>query len=164
MESQQNTHPLRRLFPCSSGTGCASLRLVIMAVSALFFLSVFNVCAAVRDTADSIYRGGPILTISDAMPRAEAVAVKDGRVLAVGTLSDVMSHRGEKTELFRPCLPGGWLVCGQCEATGARAGSWSSTDGSAGGADPASDLRPGTRPAQVRTRAAEAAAGFAAAA
>ncbi|MEC8196242.1 MAG: amidohydrolase, partial [Pseudomonadota bacterium] len=38
-----------------------------------------------QEIADTIYSGGPILTINDAAPRAEAVAVKDGRILAVGT-------------------------------------------------------------------------------
>jgi len=37
------------------------------------------------DTADTIYHNGTILTINDAQPTAEAVAVKDGRIIAVGT-------------------------------------------------------------------------------
>ena len=36
-----------------------------------------------QEIADTIYTGGPILTIDDARPVAEAVAVKDGRILAV---------------------------------------------------------------------------------
>lgn len=36
------------------------------------------------ETADTIYHGGSILTIDDANPRAEAVAVKDGKIIAVG--------------------------------------------------------------------------------
>ena len=35
--------------------------------------------------ADKIYSGGPILTMDDANPRAEAVAVKAGRIVAVGS-------------------------------------------------------------------------------
>lgn len=63
-----------------------------------------------QEIADTIYTGGPILTIDDDAPRAEAVAVKDGRILAVGIRADVMPHRGEQTELFelggRAMLPG----------------------------------------------------------
>jgi len=47
--------------------------------------------------ADAIYAGGPILTMSDAQPRAEAVAVKDGRILAVGTRAEVDRFAGPAT-------------------------------------------------------------------
>ena len=36
-------------------------------------------------TADTIYTGGDIITVNDAQPTAEAFAVKDGKILAVGT-------------------------------------------------------------------------------
>ena len=41
-------------------------------------------CALAAEVADTIYTGGTILTMNDASPRAEAVAVKDGRIIAVG--------------------------------------------------------------------------------
>ena len=47
--------------------------------------AIFTSSAQAAETADIIYSGGPILTMDDANPRAEAVAVKDGRILAVGT-------------------------------------------------------------------------------
>ncbi len=37
-----------------------------------------------EDAADTIDYGGDIVTINDAQPTAEALAVKDGRILAVG--------------------------------------------------------------------------------
>ena len=40
-----------------------------------------------QEIADTIYMGGPILTIDDARGTAEAVAVRDGRILAVGELA-----------------------------------------------------------------------------
>jgi hypothetical protein len=39
--------------------------------------------------ADTIYTGGTILTVDDARPSAEALAVADGRILAVGTRSEI---------------------------------------------------------------------------
>jgi predicted amidohydrolase YtcJ len=51
------------------------------------------------ETADTIYSGGPILTMTDAAPRADAVAVKDGRILAVGPLADVMKLKTDKTRM-----------------------------------------------------------------
>lgn len=81
-----------------------------------------------QEIADTIYAGGPILTINDAQPTAEAVAVKDGRILAVGTLTDVTSHQGDATQLFdldgRAMLPGfvdshGHVVFGGLQALSA---------------------------------------------
>ncbi|MCL7983479.1 MAG: amidohydrolase, partial [marine benthic group bacterium] len=45
------------------------------------------------DGAETIYVGD-IVTVNDAQPAAEAVAVKDGRILAVGSADEVMAHRG----------------------------------------------------------------------
>jgi len=50
--------------------------------------------------ADTIYLGGPILTIDDRMPRAEAVAVDDGLIVAVGDRDSVMAWRGGDTEVI----------------------------------------------------------------
>lgn len=44
---------------------------------------------ALAANADAIFFGGPILTMNDAAPDAEAVAVKDGRIVAVGSLAEV---------------------------------------------------------------------------
>ncbi len=55
--------------------------------------------AACADTADIIYHGGPILTMNDAAPRAEAVAVKSGKILAVGALDAVMKTRETTTKV-----------------------------------------------------------------
>ena len=54
-------------------------------------LTLTNGCKSGPDaasTADTIYFGGPIVTVNDAQPNAEAVAVKDGKILVVGTRSD----------------------------------------------------------------------------
>lgn len=73
-----------------------------------FALTLTFVWAA--DTADTIYHNGPILTIDDANPRAEAVAVKDGKILAVGKKDDVLKTKGDTTKLVdlsgRTMLPG----------------------------------------------------------
>ncbi len=66
--------------------------------------------------ADIIYTGGPVLTMSDAAPRAEAVAVSDGRVLAVGAQADVMRHQGKSTDMVD--LAGRTLIPGFVDAHG----------------------------------------------
>ena len=62
------------------------------------------------EIADTIYLGGPIITINDKAPRAEAVAVADGVILAVGGRDSIMAYMGEGTEVYdlqgRAMLPG----------------------------------------------------------
>jgi predicted amidohydrolase YtcJ len=54
--------------------------------------------ADASQTADVIYAGGDIVTVNDAQPVAEAVAVKDGRILAVGQRADIeKAHKGPAT-------------------------------------------------------------------
>jgi len=50
-------------------------------------------------TADTIYHGGDIVTVDDRNPTAEALAVKDGRIIAVGKQGDVLKLRGESTQV-----------------------------------------------------------------
>jgi len=65
--------------------------------------------------ADAIYTGGDIVTVNDAQPTAEAVAVQDGRIVAVGDRADVEgSHRGTATRIVD--LAGHTLVPGFFDA------------------------------------------------
>jgi len=50
------------------------------------------------DIADTIYTGGSIITVNDAQPSAEAVAVKDGKIIAVGDQAVVMKTAGKNTD------------------------------------------------------------------
>lgn len=55
---------------------------------------------AIAKDADSIWFGGPIVTVNDKAPSAEAVAVKDGKIVAVGKKTAVMAaERGTSTVL-----------------------------------------------------------------
>jgi predicted amidohydrolase YtcJ len=81
-----------------------------------------------QEIADTLYTGGPILTINDAQPTAEAVAVKDGKILAVGPLAEMLRHQDDSTDVFdlagRTMLPGfvdshGHVVMGGLQALSA---------------------------------------------
>lgn len=62
-------------------------------------------------TADSIYLGGTIITINDAQPSVEAIAVKDGKIVAVGTRAEVGdTYKGATTQVID--LAGKTLVPG----------------------------------------------------
>jgi predicted amidohydrolase YtcJ len=61
--------------------------------------------------ADTIYVAGDIVTLNDAQPVAEALAVKDGRILAVGARTEIESaHKGTTTRVVdlagKALLPG----------------------------------------------------------
>lgn len=91
-------------------------------------LAMTSLCASARELADRVYVGGVILTMEDAQPRAEALAIRNGRILAVGPRADVMRHAGDRTEVVdlagRALLPGfvdshGHVVGGGLQASSA---------------------------------------------
>jgi hypothetical protein len=75
-----------------------------------------QIAGAAAQTADTVYVGGPILTMDDARPRADAVAVKDGRILAVGTAAEVKALAGPATKSVD--LAGRTLIPGFVDAHG----------------------------------------------
>jgi predicted amidohydrolase YtcJ len=60
--------------------------------------------------ADTIYFGGDILTMSDARPSADAIAVKDGKIIFVGGEAEANRFKNAQTEVVdlggRVLLPG----------------------------------------------------------
>ncbi len=67
--------------------------------------------AALAANADSIWFGGPIITVNDKAPSAEAVAVKAGKIVAVGSKAAVLkAEKGAATQLIdlqgRTMIPG----------------------------------------------------------
>jgi predicted amidohydrolase YtcJ len=63
------------------------------------------------DAAETIYTGGEIVTIDDKQPSVEALAVKAGKIVALGTRADVeKAHKGTTTRVVdlggKAMLPG----------------------------------------------------------
>jgi hypothetical protein len=79
------------------------------AVAAAVLAAFATGAAGAARPADRIWTG-TILTMDDAAPRAEAVAVRGGKIVAVGTRDSVLRLRGRKTEVIdlggRTLLPG----------------------------------------------------------
>jgi predicted amidohydrolase YtcJ len=50
-------------------------------------------------SAEWILSGGAVLTMDPRRPAAEAVAVRDGMIVAVGTMDEVRSHQGARTQV-----------------------------------------------------------------
>jgi predicted amidohydrolase YtcJ len=78
----------------------ASVRLPIVPALAGAML-LMPACATQAQVADAIYTGGDIVTVNDKQPIAEAVAVKDGRILAVGARATIeLAHKRATTQVI----------------------------------------------------------------
>jgi predicted amidohydrolase YtcJ len=77
-----------------------------------FALAIFSagLPALSQEVADRVFIGGSILTMDDQDLTAEALAIKDGRILAVGDLEVVLAHKGDGTAVTnlegKALLPG----------------------------------------------------------
>ncbi|MFN7119693.1 MAG: amidohydrolase, partial [Saprospiraceae bacterium] len=69
-----------------------------------------------QETADTIFMNGNIYTVNEKQPRAEAIAVKDGRILAVGSNADIEKLKGDNTEVID--LEGNFAMPGFIEGHG----------------------------------------------
>lgn len=65
----------------------------------------------------TVYFNGDIVTVDEAQPSAEALAVRDGRILAVGSRTDVDKAVGEGSVVLRD-LQGGTMLPGLIDAHG----------------------------------------------
>ncbi len=91
------------------------MRLPLFAAALSLCLSA-AVPALAQPVADSIWSGGPILTMNDKAMRAQAVAVAGGKIVAVGRRADVMKLKGPATQMVD--LGGRTLVPGFVDAHG----------------------------------------------
>lgn len=79
-----------------------------------FLLPVLFACSPSANSpetvADLILTHGNIYTVNPAQPKAEAVAVKDGKILAVGSEAEIQAYAGDGTEVLdmagKTVLPG----------------------------------------------------------
>ncbi len=87
------------------------MKLTVFLYSALIIALTFSSQNSLADeVADVIYHGGVVLTIDDKNPTAEAVAVMDGKIVAVGKRDEVLKFKGDTTTMIdlkgKTLLPG----------------------------------------------------------
>lgn len=63
-----------------------------------------------EQTADRIFSGGPIVTMDASQPGAEAIAIRDGKIMAVGSQAEIEVLKSPRTEMID--LAGHTLVPG----------------------------------------------------
>ena len=80
------------------------------ALRALGLAALMSGAAVAAEAPDTIYLHGDVVTVDEARPRAQAVAVGAGRILAVGEDHDIAALAGPKTRLVdlsgRTMVPG----------------------------------------------------------
>ena len=63
-----------------------------------------------ENPADLVLTNGKVITVDDAVPEAQALAVKDGRILAVGSSQEMEAYVGSSTQVVdlagRTAIPG----------------------------------------------------------
>ncbi|EON76646.1 hypothetical protein ADIS_3096 [Lunatimonas lonarensis] len=67
-----------------------------------FFASILIIaisCTSKTQQADTVFINGKIYTVEDQYPLVEAVAVRDGKILALGTNLEVLAYQGDATEI-----------------------------------------------------------------
>jgi predicted amidohydrolase YtcJ len=90
---------------------CTTVRCTTILCMTVLTAAILCTTAARGDVADTIYTGGDILTMAGAEPQyVESLAVKDGRILFVGTDAEARRHAGPATRAVdlagRTMLPG----------------------------------------------------------
>jgi len=78
--------------------------------STLAFILLLSACSGSSETADLILTQGNVITMDEAQPRAQAIAIKGEKILAVGSNEQIDKLRGPQTEVIdlegRTVVPG----------------------------------------------------------
>ena len=94
------------------------MRCLWFSVPCLVALSVgLPACKSPRSaesTAEVIFENGNFITLDPAVPRAAAIAIREERILAVGSREEIEKYRGEETEVVD--LEGATVVPGLIDA------------------------------------------------
>lgn len=83
---------------------------LLLSLALLFLFS----CSENKETADKVFVNGYIYTVEDNQPTAEAVAIKDGIIIAVGTTEQIEAYIGNHTETID--LQGKTMIPGLIES------------------------------------------------
>jgi len=96
-----------------------SLRVILSAIAILVLISVLRVIND-GDAADLVLTNGHIVTVDDDNPTAQALAIRDGEILAVGNNSEINEFIGSQTEIIdlegQTAIPG--FIEGHAHFTG----------------------------------------------
>src|SRR4051794_17862538 len=66
------------------------------------------------ETADAVFKNGNVYTVNERQPRAEAIAVKGGKIIFVGSNKDAQAYEGRATRVID--LKGATVVPGMTDS------------------------------------------------
>ena len=92
------------------------MRSLSTAFTAALLMSAACNAYAAESAADLIYMGGDIVSVNELQANPEAIAVKNGHIVAVGFLDEVMKFKGPKTQVVD--LSGNTMIPGLIDAHG----------------------------------------------
>jgi predicted amidohydrolase YtcJ len=82
-------------------TRSVGIVLAIVVVAGLLTVSRFSTQRRQQTPpADLVLRGGRIVTLDDGAPEAQALAARDGRIVAIGSNADIAGHIGSSTQVI----------------------------------------------------------------
>ncbi|WKZ69795.1 MAG: amidohydrolase [Melioribacteraceae bacterium] len=73
-----------------------SIQKLFIAILSLIVIS----CGVDKPIADTIIINGVVATVDTTNPSAEAIAIKNGKILAVGTNDEILDHQGDSTKVI----------------------------------------------------------------
>lgn len=74
------------------------MKILITLLSILILTNCNTPLASTAEMADTIYINGKIYTVNESQPWAEAVAIKDGKIIKIGSTEEIEALAGENTE------------------------------------------------------------------
>jgi predicted amidohydrolase YtcJ len=74
--------------------------LIVVAVLAVLGAAAFYWIRTQRARADLVLRGGRIITLDESIPEAQALAAREGRIVAIGSSEEVAPHIGWWTHVI----------------------------------------------------------------
>ena len=94
--------------------GDIAMRVLVVILIVAMNHFVLATTAGPADPADTVFTGGNIYTVNEKQPRAEAIAVKAGKIVFVGSAADAKVHVGTRTKVID--LKGATVVPGLTDA------------------------------------------------
>ena len=76
-----------------------SLRVILSAIVILVLVAIFRVIGD-SDAADLVLTNGNIVTVDDGNPTAQAIAIREGKILAIGSALAIDEFVGRQTEII----------------------------------------------------------------
>lgn len=96
-----------------------SLRVILSAIAIIVLVAILQVLRD-SDSADLVLRNGNVITVDDDNPEAQAIAIREGKILAIGSDSDIDEFVGSRTEIIdldgQTAIPG--FIEGHAHFTG----------------------------------------------